>query len=78
MAAGVFGIDNPELPNLLNLLEAVDITNLLFSKPFLILVGFGTFWNHFHTRIHTQPGGDFESFEGTVEENIAAYDSPLY
>jgi hypothetical protein len=42
-----------ELPNLLKLLEAVDITNLLVSKLFPIFVQISTFWNHFHTQIHT-------------------------
>jgi hypothetical protein len=42
-----------ELPNLLNLLEAIDITKLLFGKLFPVLAGFGTFLTAFHTQIHT-------------------------
>ena len=43
-----------ELPNLLKLLEAIEITDLPFSLSFQILAGFGIFLNHFHTQIHTQ------------------------
>jgi hypothetical protein len=46
--------NNPELPNLLKLLEAFDITAYPISMALLVFAGFGTFWNHFHTRIHTQ------------------------
>ena len=45
---------NPELPNLLNLLEAIDIVRVRFSKPFPILAAFGISWNLFLTRILTQ------------------------
>jgi hypothetical protein len=49
-------------------LEVIELTAYTISKPFSILAGFGIFWNHFHTRIHTQPTGFFESFEGWGEK----------
>jgi hypothetical protein len=47
-------VNASELPNLLNLLEAVDITEFQFSKSLPILAVFSIFGISFHTQIHTQ------------------------
>jgi hypothetical protein len=44
----------PELPNLLKLWEAIEITDLPFSLSFQILAGFCISLSHFLTQIHTQ------------------------
>jgi hypothetical protein len=46
--------NHPELPNLLKLLELIDLTTFILGKIFHIFADFGIFWNHFHTRIHTR------------------------
>jgi hypothetical protein len=71
------GIKTSELPNLLKLLEPIDITKLLVNKFFPILTAFGIFGKHFHTRIHTQPTG-FSNRLMVREKNITAHNSYLY
>jgi hypothetical protein len=68
---------NPELPNLLNLLEAVDITENHFGKVFPILAGFSTLWNNFLTQIHTQPIIFMSWCVGGGERNYSLLKRPL-
>jgi hypothetical protein len=66
-----------ELPNLLKFLEPIDLTVYPSIMIFPVLAGFRTFWNHFHTRIHTPQSGVSHRFEDTGKKDIAAHDSPL-